>query len=85
MTAEVSLAKELDSNAYSSYELQVSAKDGGKHSLTGYATISLTVHCSPTGQCPRISSDGTVKCMIVYVFEYSLILALRSLKVDHSW
>ena len=58
LTGEVSLAKELDSNADSSYELQVSAKDGGKPSLTGLATISLTVRCSPTGQCPRISSDG---------------------------
>ena len=58
LTGEVSLAKELDSNAYSSYELQVSAKDGGKPSLSGLAAISLTVQCSPTGQCPQISSDG---------------------------
>ena len=58
LTGEVSLAKELDSNADSSYELQVSAKDGGKPSLTGLATISITVHCSPTGQCRQISSDG---------------------------
>ena len=58
LTGEVSLAKQLDSNADSSYDLQVSAKDGGKPSLTGLATISLTVHCSPTGQCPRITSDG---------------------------
>ena len=60
LTGEVSLAKELDSNADSSYNLQVSAKDGGKPSLTGLATISLTVLCSPSAQCPRISSDGKV-------------------------
>ncbi|XP_065830968.1 uncharacterized protein [Oscarella lobularis] len=59
LTGEVSLAKELDSNADSSYELQVSAKDGGKPSLTGLATISITVHCSPTGQCRQISSDAS--------------------------
>ena len=69
LTGEVSLARELDSNAYKSYELQISATDGGTPSLRGSSTVSLALLCSSTGECPQQSQSLYGRVYIVYLVE----------------